>query len=164
MTENGFKATFVRGRQCDETQNRNRLPSGKYNKANACTRSVVVGCSMKFGSIVRCRNRDWVLMPSGESQHFCLRPLTGATDETVVMHRGLANLVGMNLPGELLGEASFPVPTSDDLADAASAYLLWQAARLTLRESMSAAITRTALHSVNAAKRADRGIASRRAF
>ncbi len=89
---------------------------------------------MNPGSIVRCRNRDWVLLPSEEPDIFLLRPLTGATDEVVAVHKRLADLISLSLSEERLHSASFPLPTPDDLADAASAHLLWQAARLTLRE------------------------------
>lgn len=33
------------------------------------------------GSIVRCRNRDWVLLPGDHPDLRLLRPLTGAPDE-----------------------------------------------------------------------------------
>lgn len=89
---------------------------------------------MNPGSIVRCKNRDWVLLPSERTDVHLLRPLTGATDEVVAIHGALSNLIAHTLPEERLRPATFPLPTVDDLADAASAHLLWQAARLTLRE------------------------------
>ncbi len=92
---------------------------------------------MNPGSIVKVRERLWVLLPSEGQETIRLRPLTGATDETVALHRGLSDLLGYSLPTERLQPATFPLPTPDDLADAASAHLLWQAARLTLREGAS---------------------------
>jgi hypothetical protein len=89
---------------------------------------------MQPGSIVRCRNRDWVLLPSDQPEIYRLRPLTGATDEVVAIHKKLTDLIGSALPEERVRSATFPLPTVDDLSDAASAHLLWQAARLTLRE------------------------------
>ncbi len=89
---------------------------------------------MTPGSIVRCRNRDWVLMPETSDDVYLLRPLTGATNDVVAVHKQLANLVGYDLPEERVRSATFPLPSPDDLADASSAHLLWQAARLTLRE------------------------------
>ena len=86
------------------------------------------------GSIVCCRNRDWVLLPSNSPDVHLLRPLTGATDDIVALHRQLTDLIGYDLPEERICSATFPLPSPDDLADAASAHLLWQAARLTLRE------------------------------
>ncbi len=86
------------------------------------------------GTIVRCRNRDWVLLPSGDAKVRLLRPLTGVADDVVAVHEELAEYVSNELPGETVRPAMFPLPSSDDLADAARAHLLWQAARLTLRE------------------------------
>jgi superfamily II DNA or RNA helicase len=92
---------------------------------------------MNPGSIVRCRHRDWVLLPDADQEVYRLRPLTGATDEVAVIHKRLADLIGYELPDERVRPATFPPPAVDDLADAASAHLLWQAARLTLREGAS---------------------------
>ena len=89
---------------------------------------------MNVGSIVRCRNRDWVLLPSDDPEIHRLRPLTGGGDDVVSVHRQLANLIGYDLPEERLRPAAFPPPTVDDVTDAAGAHLLWQAARLALRE------------------------------
>jgi hypothetical protein len=86
------------------------------------------------GAIVRCRNRDWVLLPSDSPAVHMLRPLTGATDEIVAVHKQLTDLIGYDFPEERVRPATFPLPSPEDLADAASAHLLWQAARLTLRE------------------------------
>lgn len=89
---------------------------------------------MNPGSIVRCRNRDWVLLPSDHPEVHLLRPLTGATDEHIAVHKRLADLICYDLAEEKLRSATFPLPTAADVADAAGAHLLWQAARLTLRE------------------------------
>jgi superfamily II DNA or RNA helicase len=89
---------------------------------------------MHPGSIVRCRNREWVVMPADTDEFIVLRPLTGTPDDVVHIHRKLMNLVGGALPFERMTPASFPLPTTDDISDATSAHLLWQAARLTLRE------------------------------
>ena len=89
---------------------------------------------MTPGAIVRCRNRDWVLLPGDSPAVHVLRPLTGATDEVVAVHKQLTDLIGYDFPEERVRPATFPLPSPEDLADAASAHLLWQAARLTLRE------------------------------
>jgi superfamily II DNA or RNA helicase len=89
---------------------------------------------MNPGSIVRCRNRDWVLFPNDNADVYLLRPLTGATDEVVAVHKGLSQLVRYELKEEDVRQSRFDPPTVDDLSDAASADLLSQAARLTLRE------------------------------
>ncbi|MDZ7338046.1 MAG: DEAD/DEAH box helicase [candidate division KSB1 bacterium] len=89
---------------------------------------------MNPGTIVRCRNRDWVLLP-GDGDVYLLRPLAGTSDEIVAIHRQLATLVGYALPEERVTPSTFPWPTAEDVSDAASAHLLWQAARLTLRDT-----------------------------
>lgn len=89
---------------------------------------------MNPGSIVRCRNREWVLLPSDRPEVYLLRPLTGTTDECTAVHKRLAELISYELVEERLIPATFPLPTATDVADAASAHLLWQAARLMLRE------------------------------
>lgn len=89
---------------------------------------------MNPGSIVRCRNRDWVLLPNDNADVYLLRPLTGATDDVIAVHKGLSNLIGYELGEERVRPSKFDPPTTDDLSDAVSAHLLWQAARLTLRE------------------------------
>ncbi len=60
--------------------------------------------------------------------------MTGATDEVVAIHKQLTDLIGYDLPAERVRSATFPLPSPEDLSNAASAHLLWQAARLTLRE------------------------------
>jgi len=89
---------------------------------------------MNPGCIVRCRNRDWVILPSDEDSVVLLRPLTGATDDAVAVHKRLADLIAYSVQEERLSSATFPLPTPNDVADATSTHLLWQAARLTLRE------------------------------
>jgi superfamily II DNA or RNA helicase/uncharacterized protein (DUF2267 family) len=89
---------------------------------------------MQPGSIVQCRNREWVLLPSDQDDLYLLRPLTGASDATIAVHKRLTELIGYSFPMERVRSASFPKPTTDDLSNAAASHLLWQAARLTLRE------------------------------
>jgi len=89
---------------------------------------------MQPGSIVRLRDRDWVLLPSEDENIYRLRPLTGVTDEVVAVHRSLTTIIQYALPEERIQPSQFPPPSSEDLSDAASAHLLWQAARLMLRD------------------------------
>ena len=106
----------------------------EFAGALSVTRGATRGESMKPGSIVRCRNREWVLLPSDSDETHLLRPLTGALDDVVAVHKRLSELIGYTLPEERIRPAAFPLPTIDDLSDAAGAHLLWQAARLTLRD------------------------------
>lgn len=88
------------------------------------------------GSIVHFRNRNWVLLPGlpGEEDLIRLRPLTGTSDDEVVTHRRLVEILGDLLPTERILPSEFPWPTADSVADAQGIHLLWQAARLLLRE------------------------------
>lgn len=89
---------------------------------------------MNVGSIVRYRKREWVVMPSDNPEHIRLRPLTGAADDFILVHKALSETIGYSLPDERITAARFPLPATNDVSDAASAHLLWQAARLSLRE------------------------------
>jgi len=85
--------------------------------------------ALTIGSIVRCREREWVVLPSTDPEVLMLRPLTGSESEKCGIYLPLANL-GF----DRIEPAQFPLPTPDDAGDAVSAELLWNAARLTLRE------------------------------
>ncbi len=89
---------------------------------------------MKPGSIVSYRKRDWVLLPHENDTVHALRPLVGLDDEEVLVHKELANLIGYALPMERVTPSEFPWPKVEGVRDAASARLLVEAARLTLRE------------------------------
>jgi superfamily II DNA or RNA helicase len=89
---------------------------------------------MNVGTIVKCRNREWVLLPSDNPDVYLLRPLAGSPDEVVAIHKQLTNLIGYDIPSERVTPASFPLPNPDDVKDARSCFLFWQATRLSLRE------------------------------
>ena len=92
---------------------------------------------LKPGAIVRCRGREWVLLPSSDAEVFRLRPLTGTSDEPVEVSRALSNLLGYTLPSERVESAQFPLPRPERVLDAVSVQLLWDATRLMLREGAS---------------------------
>lgn len=77
------------------------------------------------GSIVKARNREWVVLPSDDKDTVLLRPLGGSEKE----------ISGIYLPLNLekLEPASFPKPNSDKIGDLISTRLLRDAARLTFR-------------------------------
>jgi len=81
------------------------------------------------GSIVSCREREWVVMPSSDPDIILLRPLTGSEQEVVGIHRQLATF-GI----DHIDSASFPLPNPDDSTDLISSELLINSARLTLRD------------------------------
>lgn len=88
---------------------------------------------VRVGGVVRFRERLWVVLP-GSSEVLRLRPLTGTEDELVEVHKHLALLVGGSIPTERVEPATFPLPKPDGIKDLAAVHLLWQAARLLLRE------------------------------
>ena len=86
------------------------------------------------GAVVRFRERLWVILPSS-SEVLVLRPLTGTEEESVVVHRRLAELLGYTYPTERVEVSTFPLPQPEEVKDAAAVHLLWNSARLLLRES-----------------------------
>jgi len=89
---------------------------------------------MQPGSIVRFRERDWILLPSRDGDISRLRPLTGTTEEVVEVHNLISKIIGASIPSERINPSLFPPPSPEDLSDAVGADLLWQGARLTLRD------------------------------
>ncbi|WP_444633363.1 helicase-related protein [Cupriavidus oxalaticus] len=77
------------------------------------------------GKLVALRGRDWVVLPSGDSELLVLKPLGGSDDE----------ITGLYLPlgGERPQDARFKEPEAADLGDFATARLLHDAARLAFR-------------------------------
>lgn len=79
------------------------------------------------GSLVRLRNRDWIVMPSDDSKLLLVKPLGGADEETTGIFLPLA------FEDELPKPSLFPSPTIDDLGNYSTAKLLYNAARLSFR-------------------------------
>src|SRR5262249_24094971 len=98
-------------------------PSQQKDAPRPCPPDLGIQAPITPGNIVHCRHRDWVLLPSNDPDLYLLRPLTGATDGVVAIHKGLANLIGLTLPEENVRSAEFPPPTVNDLADATGAHL-----------------------------------------
>ncbi|MEB3288923.1 MAG: helicase-related protein [Leptolyngbya sp.] len=80
------------------------------------------------GSIVTCRGRQWVVMPSEQADLLRLRPLSGNEDQVCGIYLPLLKQ-GL----ESLDSAQFPVPAPQAIQDHAAARLLAEAARLSLR-------------------------------
>lgn len=86
--------------------------------------------SLNLGSIVKCREREWVVLPSSDKELFLLRPLTGGDDEICGVYRPFSSL-GL----DRIEPAHFPIPSpEEDTGDAVGIKLLSNAARLTLRD------------------------------
>lgn len=85
--------------------------------------------AISVGSIVKCRGREWVVLPSHDEELCLLRPLAGSEHESIGIHRRLANL-GL----DRIEPAHFPLPKPEQAGDGVSAELLFNGARLTLRD------------------------------
>ena len=77
------------------------------------------------GSLVRCRGREWVVLPDSDDDMLLLRPLGGTDDEAT----------GVYLPLEQIEPAAFDLPDPNDVGDHVSGRLLRDAVRLGFRAS-----------------------------
>jgi hypothetical protein len=74
------------------------------------------------GSLVRIRERDWVVLPSDDADILCLRPLSGSESEICGIHRAIE--------GSRLQHAEFAPPVPEQAGDFIAGKLLRNAARL----------------------------------
>ncbi len=81
------------------------------------------------GSVVQSRGREWVVVPSEDPQVLLLRPLTGGEGEECGIYLPLVRL-GL----ERIEQAVFPLPKAEEVGDAVGIELLFDAARLILRD------------------------------
>lgn len=79
------------------------------------------------GTLVRMRERDWVVQPSDDPELLVVKPLGGSEEESTGIFLPLAH--GADLPQD----AEFPRPAPEDLGDFARARLLHDASRLAFR-------------------------------
>ena len=81
----------------------------------------------RSGSLVKVRNRDWVVQPSPDPDLVLLKPLGGSDDE----------ITGIYLPlgftDDSISSTDFPHPSVENLGDISSARLLYNATRLAFR-------------------------------
>ena len=78
-----------------------------------------------IGSVVTCRDRQWVVLPPDHVDVIRLRPLSGNEDEVCGVFK--------NLGLEVIESAEFPAPQPEAIKDRQAALLLMDAARLSLR-------------------------------
>lgn len=81
--------------------------------------------SYAVGSLVHARGREWVVLPDSTDELLLLRPLGGADVE----------IAGVLPELEPVQAATFPPPNPNDIGDFASARLLHEAMRLSVRSS-----------------------------
>lgn len=89
---------------------------------------------MKVGSLVRYRERDWVVLPSENENVLLLRPIGGSTREICGVFKPLADSLAYCLPFERIETAQFPLPEATSAQDHAAVCLLMEGARLLLRD------------------------------
>ena len=77
------------------------------------------------GSLVHARGREWVVLPDSTEDFLIVRPLGGGSDDAAGVFPWEADV----------REATFPLPSPDDLGDATSAGLLRTALRVGFRSS-----------------------------
>ena len=82
-----------------------------------------------IGTIVRARSREWVVLPPDDPGVIRLRPLAGSEAEVAGIARSLVDL-GL----ETVAPSTFPLPSPDGAGDAGAVRLLFDAARLSLRD------------------------------
>ena len=81
------------------------------------------------GTLIRYRNRDWMVLPSDDNEILRVKPLGGSEEEQTAIFLPLA------IPSEEITDANFPDPRPDEVGDFATAKLLYDAARLSFRNS-----------------------------
>jgi superfamily II DNA or RNA helicase len=81
------------------------------------------------GSIVRCREREWIILPSDDRDIVHLRPLTGGESEICGIYKPLTRL-GI----DRIEPAQFPLPDPQQIGNAVGINLLFNASRLILRD------------------------------
>ncbi len=81
------------------------------------------------GSIVRFRERDWIVMPGGDSEVLLLRPIGSTESDSIGVYLPLVE-TGL----EAIEEGQFPLPDPEQASDHVGGRLLHEATRLLLRD------------------------------
>jgi len=84
----------------------------------------------KPGSMVKYRERDWIVLPSEDNELMLLKPLGGSDEEITAIYLPL-NII----PGERPAKANFELPTTGDLGAFETAKILFDASRLSFRNA-----------------------------
>jgi superfamily II DNA or RNA helicase len=88
----------------------------------------------KPGALVRYREREWIVLPSADTDLILLRPIGGSSRERCGVVASVSDLIGYTLPYERIEPARFPLPAATTAQDHTAVSLLHQAARLLLRD------------------------------
>lgn len=84
----------------------------------------------KPGSMVKYRQRDWIVLPSDEQDLMYLKPMGGSDEEITAVYLPLRTM-----PGEQIERSSFELPTAEDMGDFETAKILFDASRLSFRNA-----------------------------
>ena len=79
------------------------------------------------GRLVSLRGREWIVLPSDDSDTLLLKPLGGSEEEITGIY------LPLGFPEDQPHDAEFPRPTTEDLGSFSSARLLLESARLAFR-------------------------------
>lgn len=82
----------------------------------------------QVGSLVRVRNRDWIVLPSNNKELVLIKPLGGSEEEITAIY------LPLKFENDKIESAQFPLPREEDLGDISSARILYNAARLSFRD------------------------------
>jgi len=81
------------------------------------------------GTLVHYRNRDWMVLPSDDSDILKIKPLGGSEEEQTAIY------LPLNLPSEKISSAQFPSPKPSEIGAFETARLLFDASKLSFRNS-----------------------------
>lgn len=84
----------------------------------------------KPGSLIKYRNREWIVLPSDDSDLMIIKPLGGSDEEETAIYLPLGNM-----PGERLESSNFAYPMPDELGSFETAKVLFDASRLSFRNA-----------------------------
>ena len=86
-----------------------------------------MGNDFQPGTLVRLRNRDWVVMPSNDDKLLMVKPLGGSDEEATGI------FLPLGFKDEIPVQSQFPIPSPKDLGNFSTAKLLYNSARLSFR-------------------------------
>ena len=84
--------------------------------------------SLQPGKLISLRGRDWVVLPSDNTDLLIIRPLGGSDEETTGIY------LPLEIPEDFPNDAQFPPPSTKDLGDISTARFLYDATRLAFRD------------------------------
>lgn len=90
---------------------------------------MILNATYKPGTLIKYRNRDWMVLPSDDEDILSIRPLGGSEEETTGVYIPLATGT------EKIQYAEFPEPQPNEIGSFESAKLLFDASRLSFRNA-----------------------------